>query len=358
VDQPVLRYIDLTQLCFDPDNPRLPVDLLGVCDDQRVITHMLRDESLIELMGSIAETGYSPSEPLLVAPKKDGSYCVVEGNRRLAALKLLEHPELATVRVKSVNEIASKKKGSNTKIPVIVYNDREDILDYLGYRHITGVKSWGALEKARYLRQLYIRHAADSTSNDEICRSLAKMIGSRADYVGKLLAGLNLLEYANELAYFGMDLDDGKINFSLLTTAISYENIYRYIGLNSATDQEGEGLIEENVRFLFERLFHPDLRIAESRELSQLSAIVGNSDALMSYKQGASLEEAAYFTDAPIEAFYKFLRDASTSLEKAARSVEKLNIGNCDTREGQELLRILHNRIKSIEGMLKDSEDE
>ena len=104
-----ITMIPLSNLLFDPENPRLPKEFRGNRDEQAIIKHMLRDESLIELMKSIGQTGYSASEPLLVVPESE-KYIVVEGNRRLAALKLLSNPELAVIRRKSVDEVINEKR--------------------------------------------------------------------------------------------------------------------------------------------------------------------------------------------------------------------------------------------------------
>ena len=187
---------------FDPENPRLPSDV-DKKEDGKIIEYMLKDASLLELMKSIAESGYSHSEPLLIVPVSNANFIVVEGNRRLAALKLLSNPGMATVRKNSVDEVVSTKRYNHNSVPCIKHNKRDDILDYLGYRHITCVKSWGALEKARYVEQLFRKHKINGM-DDENYKILARMIGSRADHVGRLLSSLTLYEFANDKAYFNI----------------------------------------------------------------------------------------------------------------------------------------------------------
>ena len=317
-----ITIVPLADLQFDPENPRLPKGLRGQHDDAAIITYMLRDESLIELMKSIGQTGYAISEPLLVVPNGE-KYIVVEGNRRLAALKLLSEPEAASIRRKSVNEVIQEKIVTPTQIPCICYKKREDILDYLGYRHITGVKNWGSLEKARYLRQLY-EHHIDEVGAGNIFSVLAKMIGSRRDYVAKLLTAYALYENANEHAYFGIDIEEKDVDFSLLSTALGYENIYKFVGLESSGDIQGENIDEGNFEFLFRCLYDPAKKIHESRELKQLSNVLGSSEALLHYRDGDSLQIAAYYTSEPIEAFKRLIDDAETSLKNARSSVEEV----------------------------------
>lgn len=79
-------------LCFDLENPRFP----GLTD-QRAALHAfcsgLYAKKTVLLAESIAEAGLNPSELLIVIPtERPRKYTVLEGNRRLAALKLLSNP--------------------------------------------------------------------------------------------------------------------------------------------------------------------------------------------------------------------------------------------------------------------------
>jgi hypothetical protein len=83
-----IKYIETSKLEFDPENPRFYRLNDRAGSDTAVIEEMLDDESVQDLMLSIGEQGYFPGEPLLVV-KKGKKFVVVEGNRRLAAVKLL-----------------------------------------------------------------------------------------------------------------------------------------------------------------------------------------------------------------------------------------------------------------------------
>jgi len=54
--------------------------------------------SIEELMVTIAENGFFPGEPPIVEPsdKETGKFVVVEGNRQLTAVKLLNDPSFCT----------------------------------------------------------------------------------------------------------------------------------------------------------------------------------------------------------------------------------------------------------------------
>jgi hypothetical protein len=216
---------------------------------------MLTDASLLELMSSIGEQGYFPGEPVLGYINDDQEYIVVEGNRRLAAAKLLQHPDLAVRRKSQVQVISQESKNSPTQLPILIYPTREHMLPYLGFRHVTGVKAWDPLPKARYLNELLKLEPRRGNQMDTF-RALAKRIGSRADYVARLLTGYEVYRLIEENEYFKIkDLDEDSISFSILTTALSYNNIVSFLGLKDATSPSLKGLRLKNLKDLTDWLF-------------------------------------------------------------------------------------------------------
>ncbi|MDQ3815922.1 MAG: ParB N-terminal domain-containing protein [Armatimonadota bacterium] len=316
-----IENVRIDQLFFDPENPRLPANI-NRRDEQAVLEYMLRDGSVLELMQSIGEKGYFAGEPLLAIEStgRPGFYEVVEGNRRLCAAKLLLHPEIAPVRQKSVEATSSDAKFQPDTLPIIVYDRREDILDYLGYRHITGIKQWDSLAKARYLEQLQATYK--SLPADQQYRTLAKIIGSRPDYVASLLTSLALYDRIEDQNFFGLKaVSPDSVDFSLLTTALSYNNIVQFLGLQSRADPGLAGLqdthLKELTQWMFEKGPQNKTRLGESRNLKQLNSIVSEKRALEAFRNGKSLQEAVLLTKAPAESFSTALVDAKSRLQTA-----------------------------------------
>ena len=344
------KNVSIKQLVFDPENPRLPRHLQGVRDEQRIVDYMVSSGNIIELMYSIAELGYSEAEPLLVVPSKKakGKFKVVEGNRRLAALKLLSNPELTKIRSAKVLEIVCAADNIPENVPCIIYDDREDILDYLGYRHITGVKDWGALEKAIYLDQLYQNHLSDGPKN--IYKQLAQMIGSKADYVKKLHISYQLYIEALDNDYYGLNIKEEDFKFSLITVALGRKEIQDFIGLNDSASIDN--LNKENYKKLFIWLFDTDNKIVdESRSISKLADVIGSETALEKLEKGSSLEEALLFTDRPEKIFLKFLDGAKAQLKQAKLSIEQLSEMPVDVEDSLEDINRL---VKSIKGAINE----
>ena len=109
-------------------------------------------------------------------------------------------------------------------IPVKIYQQREEVLTYLGVRHIAGIKPWDALAKARYVASLV--EAGESYIAD------AQRIGSgrRTDLVRKWLLTLYSMDQANESADLQWDIADQSFGFSWLYTSIGYRTVRDYLG--------------------------------------------------------------------------------------------------------------------------------
>jgi hypothetical protein len=92
------RSTDLAphELHLDPQNPRLPEDVQGA-DEPRLLDYIARNYFPLEVARSIARYGYFISEPLIAIEEPPGRLTVVEGNRRLVAILLLEDPARAQV---------------------------------------------------------------------------------------------------------------------------------------------------------------------------------------------------------------------------------------------------------------------
>ncbi|EKN3848292.1 ParB N-terminal domain-containing protein [Yersinia enterocolitica] len=312
-----IQYIDSKNLDFDPENPRFYRLNERAGSDSAVISEMLEDESVHDLMLSIGEQDYFAGEPLLIV-KKGNKHIVVEGNRRLAAVKLL-NGELSPPPKKSkgVISIQDEAKFKPTSLPCLVYDNREDVLRYIGYRHITGVKEWDSLSKAKYLKELCETFYKKSSKNN-ILKSLAKEIGSKSYYVGLLLTALKLYEVSNDNDFFNLNMDESDVDFSYLTTALGYSHITEWLGLEDRKDYDAVNLNEENLQHLFSWCFVRDQQgrtiIGESRRIKELATIIANDTAVANLIKSSSLDEAFLYTNGQEEALEKALEQAESKV--------------------------------------------
>jgi hypothetical protein len=317
--QPIREHLSVELLDFDPENPRFPPEIAHG-SIELLIERFIRDERLMEIMVSIADQGYFEGEPLLVTKFGD-RYHVIEGNRRLAALKLLSGQAPIPEGRISIEEIFNTAENRPDKVPCLIFPDNTQVLRYLGFRHITGIKSWSSLQKARYLKRLK-QTFYQNYEGKELLTRLSREIGSRPDYVGQMLAALNIYELAERNNFYKVKgLTPEEIDFSVLSTALSYSNIADFVGLESRQDMDGEGVSDVNLEKLLSWMFvarsNQKSILGESRNLKKLAAIVESQDAIAMLVRDGNLDSAFQLSKGPalalnlsLKAIEKRLKDA------------------------------------------------
>ncbi len=325
---PGRQDIDVSRLDFDKSNPRFPKDI-AEGPVSLLIERFVRDERLLEIIDSIGDQGYFMGEPLLVVPSGKKKFVVVEGNRRLAALKLLcREAEAPAGRIsieKAVNEAANRPD----KVPCLVFENEDQILRYLGFRHITGIKSWSALQKARYIKRLQDTHY-EKFARPEALRLLARATGSKAPYIGQVLTSLSLYEAAEAHDFYGLGIEPDDIDFSVLSTALSYSNIVEYLGLDSKSNVDLDDVNPRKLRNLFQWLFvaqsNQKTIVGESRNLKKLAAIVAEPEAVKELLKDGRLDEAYELSKGPATALSEAMSVAQRRLDAALRLLQKIPV--------------------------------
>ena len=340
------RPVNIELLRFDSENPRIPSSVDG-SDSDAVINWMLKSANLVELMGSIAEKGFFPAEPLLVVPGQDnGTFAVVEGNRRYAALYVLNglasNINVKTSMVQELINLSNENGHDLENIPVLQYEEKSEIEEYLGYRHITGVKAWSPMAKARYLKMLQTSVAGESI--EEQYKSLARTIGSKSNHVRLLLVGLEVAEKIKDQQYYQVqNLDDTNLDFGVLYTALAKDNISSYVGVRLLADNPLEDVdvekLGELTKWMFEKDNQRNTRLGESRNLSDLDLVLGNESALAHFKTGATLAQSVKLTLNPYASFQDTLRTVSDDLSALIDGVEDLEEDLTPDLAGARLIR-------------------
>ncbi|MBN1460677.1 MAG: hypothetical protein JXA57_14170 [Armatimonadetes bacterium] len=146
----------VASLLLDPKNPRLPSTNDGVAQVQ-LISVLVKHDDVLELAKDIADKGYYPVERLIVVEEQGKRY-VVEGNRRLAALKLLSAPELAPEDYRRRFEALSKKvaaSGAPKKAKVTVAPSRQEAYGFILDKHTrVDIDKWSHVQQARFYKTL------------------------------------------------------------------------------------------------------------------------------------------------------------------------------------------------------------
>lgn len=321
------EMIAIQDLRLDKYNPRLPEEMQGQAQGELAIDMALGFDALT-VAESIAAHGYFTSEPLIAVVEADG-YVVVEGNRRLTALKGLTEPD---VRSQFAEAPAWEKLAEGCsittvdKVPVVIAPDRRSITPIIGYRHISGILQWQPYAQARYVAKL--------VDEDEMSFvQVAEMIGIDRTKVGNLYRDQAIASQAKEL---GIETGNVERSFSLLTVAMSTTALRSHIDapLGSKT-VPGEPPIpaerSTELREVLTWVFGDGATkpvIGDSREISKLGNVIKSKVGLDAIREGESLEHAIQkvkdsATD-PRKRLVNRLRAGRNSLIAAAEDIDEL----------------------------------
>lgn len=184
-------------LKLDPKNARLPVEHRS--DNQRALLQALLElEDVRGLAKSIAKLGVFPNERLVVMREAKGrKYIVLEGNRRLAAAKLLINPELAPTdtEVKAFRRLAeSADIPALGKLDVVVVNDRISAAPIISALHVGQAKRrWSSLQQARFFSELVKQGQSIADVAEELGTTIGHVQGYlRAELLHELALSLDL----------------------------------------------------------------------------------------------------------------------------------------------------------------------
>ena len=133
-------------------NPRLGTETTGQTQ-REIIQYLFDHDKALEIVRSIVTRGYFENEPLL-AISEQGNYVVVEGNRRLAALKAIKKPELLTGKFLGQvrNLVIDAGIEVISSVPVTIAPNRRATDRIIAGRHISNpVLAWQAENRASFI---------------------------------------------------------------------------------------------------------------------------------------------------------------------------------------------------------------
>ena len=328
MDHDKIKTLPINKIYLDTHNPRLPTTVSR--DQKEMLLYIARNTSITELMTAIAENGYFPGEPIIAVPRKAGGHWAVEGNRRLVALKLLKDPSLSPKNTK-VREISETAKHSPDTVPCVIFDDRAQVVNYLGYRHISGVKPWEPLAKARYIAEYFKNQTDPKATPIERYLEVARGIGSQASFIKRQLDGMAVYQHMEAYEFYEIDeLNEETISFSLLSTAVGYEAILDYVSSRRDPFIKPKRLKPDAVRNLAIWMYEPNEQgetiLGESRNIQRLAVIVADQKALLLLTEDRNLQKAFATTKGVANEFHDLLREIERTIAEAVASVALVNL--------------------------------
>ncbi|WP_165250162.1 hypothetical protein [Paludisphaera soli] len=317
--EPYQRF-PVAELLFDAENPRLAEYVIDDKTTQFDLLRILWQKMAIEEVAmSIAYNGYFVHEPLFIE-KQGAELVVIEGNRRLAAVKLLLDKSLRErLRATDLPQISEERHAELQTIPAIV-TTREEVWRYLGFKHVNGPSSWGSYAKAQYVAKVHHNYGVP-------LEEIARQIGDYNSTVYRMYRGLMVIEQAEKSGVFDrQEISKPSFYFNYIYTAIDYPGFTAFLGLGSKTTTLREPVPKSRTKQLGEVLEwlygnstrdKPSLIHSQNPDLKVLDTVLMSKQGVDALRDGFPLGVAKDISLGDEKLFRQALQQAKQELQKA-----------------------------------------
>ncbi len=210
------QIINYDKLIVNPENYRFdPVD-----GQEQAIDLMIEEKGaeILNMAKHILEKGLDQAKDLRVLELKNKEYLVLDGNRRIVAIKCLHNPELVKNK-KLQNAFKSLLKTGKkpiSKILCFVYLNEKDAaewikLDHTGKNDGVGQDSWGSPEKERFGYKFEGTISPAMQAVNIIEKELGKKINTKKL---KISTVNRILSSPDARLYVGVNVDKGNLTFT------------------------------------------------------------------------------------------------------------------------------------------------
>ena len=315
------RSMPVEHLSLDRHSARLAqFEVIGKTADEEMIRLLWNTMGVHELVLSIAACGFFPYERLVVA-REAGKNIVIEGNRRLAAVRVLLEPGIVDPGHVTIPKLSRDARESLSNLPVLI-STRQDYWRQFAFKHVNGPAKWGSYARSRYISDVHRKYGVPLDD-------MARQIGDTHRTVQRLYRALMVLEQAERLNVF--DRNDryySFFSFSHLVIAVDYPAISEFIGLHSADDEttcpvpdDKRGELGELLRWMYgsKRESQPPVIARQNPHLRQLAAVLGNQEAVAALRDGIDLDMAFELSRPASTVLEEALLDANRNLQRAHR---------------------------------------
>lgn len=346
-DGPPITYAPEEELRFDARNPRLAGDQAGTSQDD-VLQNLWTEFAVDELALSIEANGFFAYEPLLVT-EEDAGLVVVEGNRRLAAVRLLRHADLRrAVGATDLPRASKARQDGLAQLPVIV-GPRESVWQYVGFKHVNGPQPWRSYSKAEYIAWVHNELRVP-------LEAIAAQIGDKHRTVRRLYRALMVLEQAAEADVFHVeDRARTQFAFSHLYTGLDYAGFEEFLKLKkdsfkpnpvSRTRVKQLGQVLTWLYGSRERGVEPVIK-SQNPDLRRLDDVLQSANGVAALERGLGLSVSHDISRGDDALFREALLHARQSLQEARGKV-------ITGYHGERDLRTVAEEISELADVLMD----
>lgn len=180
------------------------------------------NEEIKELVESMRDNGFLEVDVIQVKEIKENSYLVIEGNRRVSALKYLKK------EYKNGGEIGNLNPKIFEKIPVQVISaeNREKQLIIMGLKHISGNKKWESINQAKLVYD-YLKPYFGKPEYYEVEKKLSKSLAINISRLKNIINAYCLIDFYRSSGPKGTNFYNRQ--YSIFAEAIKQKNIVNWL---------------------------------------------------------------------------------------------------------------------------------
>ena len=336
------EYVPVDDLHLDSRNPR--IQQVGEdLDEQSILGILWREYSVEEVALSIAQNGFFPHEPLFAA-EEDGKLIVIEGNRRLAAVRLLRDSGLREqLQAKTLPTISDERTAALASLPVI-HCQRNEIWQYIGFKHVNGPQAWNSFAKAEYIA--WVRNELGTELAD-----IANTIGDTHSTVARLYRAYMALRQAEDRGVYDREQRTRKhFSFSHLYTGLDYQGIREFTGVADLDPPKEKPIPASRMKHFGELCVwlwgdksrdQPALIRSQNPHLRELDETLKSADGIRALRAGYGLRPSLDVARGDTALFREALLKAKQSLQDARAKVVTGFAGEADlSREIEEIVSL------------------
>lgn len=350
--------VKLDQLFLDPNNYRFldhknykPIEREELFTDVKIQNRTFmfisgdKRQGIRDLINSFKENGFLAVDQIQVKPLGNDQFLVLEGNRRISALKALNEDYNKNLDIGKLNPKIFKN------VPVVTYFNNKDSDFYIltGLKHIEGNKKWPTVNQAQLVRDLVVKYGLDE---DEVISRL----GTSKIRVRRYIRTLSLIDQ-----YINSDYGDQFTSdmYSIFEEIIKRPSIKEWIGWNddkkeaeNPTNLERlfswlskEEILEENANEYGDEIIKTREKIiTKAFDIRELGTFIDDPKALEQMEKSGSIS-AGYLSNSQILT-HKF----NTSIEQASLYIKEAFSVSEHTDE--ESFKRLEDLKKQLNGLI------
>ncbi len=322
--------VDLENLKFDPHNPRVIPNLGG--DQDKLFRYLITEIGVDDLLESLSASGLFNADPIIAKAIPGGDdFYVIEGNRRLAALKLLSgYRPTDNLPIPKLPEVLPAIRASFSPVNIETDWPANQLQSYLGYKHVTASRVWSPDAKAKFV----FENANGDLSQDSL-RRFARSLGTKYPALVRWLTAFLVLRQAENAGIFDPQDAPSKGYFGTFYTLLGGKHAKDFLNLPKEVTVDPIPLA--NLTQLGEFLgwtvgttkSGPKVN---SRDQEDFEAVLASPNALEHFRARGDVESSLLYTEYSAE-------EIATKLQKCAYEIDDCVKKLFDVRNDEHVQR-------------------